>query len=108
MRVALLFCSLTLAAAGASAQADGALTKRLLVFADQLTAAGPVSPAKLADADLELLEQAQLDPRDLPPGAAEQILVVLRFGRSLREEELPAAIAFAGTAAGRTTAWLMA
>jgi hypothetical protein len=81
------------------------LALRLRKFRDELEAAAKADPGPLTDADLDLLEQAGVDRDQFTPSDIAGIVVMLRFGATLRDEDLPGAVAFGASKDGRAVAF---
>src|SRR5262249_30501168 len=91
----------------ALAQADAALRLRMEKLTEQLKAATTTEPARLTDADLDLLEQAKIDTEAFTPHDVAAIVLTLRFGQSLREQDWGQAAAYAASKEGRALTWMM-
>jgi len=84
---------------------DRQLAQRLHRFGEELAALAEAKPAEPSAADLDLAKAARIDLGRFTPNDQAGIVAILRFGATLRDEELPAAIEFGASKDGRTVAF---
>src|SRR5580765_657620 len=84
---------------------DRELVQRLRRFGEDLAAIAEAKSAEPSAADLDLAKAAKVNLRRFAPSDQAGIVAILRFGATLRDEDLPAAVEFGASKDGRTVAF---